>query len=618
MYQLTKSKHDILKAFSRPSKKSHKGIMSPLLQMEKIRRPEPEPEPVKEEEPEYIEEEQPVKEEEEQPVKEEEPKYIEEEQPVKEEEPEDKVEEKEPEYIVEEIKEEDEKEEPVKEEEPEYIVEEVEEVKEEDEPIKEEIKEEEPLVEEEQTEEPDYFQQDEEAETEEGTETEDVSEELFQDIVTLYDYDGESYFVDNDPFLQKSFDIPEGSYKMNLCIYTCVRNGPMPFLLFLTVYDRDKNTLILPRAQDIEITLEDTDEDVETIFMETFQQQLFDIYPPNELKDAEIEEEPTDVYHPKLFKGFYIQKEKDTKTTVMVYDATRIRVPLATDKEYFWVTPYEIMVLFQFRNVVIDTSVTYLFEDIATSSEIVDKSFYTLKRLSDNSLVPSPYVLFSCSKSTPGFFNFFGSSTEFENRIQEKTETVNLITPTIDHPQLGRFPFFSALPLNPDIPHIQRYAVFVDIDGLEPTIIPEDDDYTLDHLYDEINTKQYSSISFMYKDKQYWCIKSPFYFTEIYDNIETFIPISTFSEISSQELHKNDKKQEHLNETLSNEGSYEASDDEVSDYNGSNEGSDNEGSNEGTDNEGSDEEEDKDSENEDYRRGYEAGIKEAMEHPHNE
>jgi hypothetical protein len=342
------------------------------------------------------------------------------------------------------------------------------------------------------------------------------------------------------------------------------------------------------------------------------------MYPPNELNKPEIEEEPTDVYNPKLFKGFYIQKEKGIKTAVMVYDATRIRVPLATDKEYFWVTPYEILVLFQFRNVVIDPSVTYLFEDMATSTEIIDKSFYTLKRLSDNSLVPCPYVLFSCSKSTPGFFNFFGSSTEFENRIQEKTETVNLITPTIDHPQLGRFPLFSALPLNPDTPHIQRYAVFVDIDGLEPTFIPEDDDSILDHLYDERYTKQYSSISFMYKDKQYWCVKSPFYFTEIYDNIETFIPISTFSEISSQELHKNDKKQESLNETLSNEGSYEASDDEGSDYNGSNEGTDNEGSNEGTDNEGSDEEEDKDSENEDYRRGYEAGIKEAMEHPHNE
>ena len=189
--------------------------------------------------------------------------------------------------------------------------------------------------------------------------------------------------------------------------------------------------------------------------------------------------------------------------------------------------------------------------------------------------------------------------------VQIPEETVDLTISTVDHPLLGNVPMFSAIPIDPQLPKIQRYAVFVDTDGNEPTFIKEGS-VMADDIYGIHQTKQYSSISFFENGKQFWTVKSPLYFTEIRDDVLNEIPITSFSEISSRDLpvssddieNKNEIESVNSNEdgdeVISNEG------DEVSD-------DDLQGSDDGDEesNEGSVEEE---SEDDNYERGYQQGL----------
>ena len=583
MYQLSRSKRDVLRIFA---KSSFEDIKTP--QIEPIVKEKREPvyrepisliseepvikkesvikkelvyrEPITKEEEEQEEEEQEEEEQEEEEQEEEEQEEEEQEEEEQEEEEQEQEEQEEDTDLLEKIKEKEivEKElaeliheKDIAEKELSEILKETEEAK------SKMIIEEEPKEEEKEE---DFFAE-EEAEEEEAEEAveeavEEPEEEPEEEApITIYDYDDESYYIDNTPFLQKTFLFKDGSHPMNLCIYTCIRNGCMPYLMYLTVYDKSKNTLVLPSAESIVVVPEDSDDDIRSRTMENFQQSLFQIFQPNE-----SEETTEDVFYPHLFKGLFLNSDDDI---TMVYDATRVQVPVATDKEYFWVTPYEILVLYQYRNIKIDDSVLLFFQTIATSSGFIDKSFYQLKRVSNGSLVPVPYVLFPCIRSYLTLFSKYENpiSTTYKTKTKEQ-----ILIPTIDHPKIGNFPMFSALPLDSSVPHIQRCAVFVDIDDLEPTFIMEENSPVLDHLYDIDNPKQYSSISFLENGIQYWMIKSPLYFSEIYDDRESFIPMTTFTEVNADELVVEEPKeevyekeaeveQEESEEDMSNEGS---------------------------------------------------------------
>jgi len=617
MYQLRRSKRDVQRAFHEPSE-----YKTPMKEADIIQEKEPDTvpewkEPVKKpiEKPVIQEEEPPVLEEAEEPpvMEAEKPPVIQEEQepPVIEEEQEPPVMEEEKPPVMEEEKPpvmEEEKPPVIQEEKPPVMEEEESPVMEEEEsPVMEEEKEESPVMEEEEPpvmeeeeekeQEPDDFQPIEESPKEEPTPPEEPMEEI---PITTYDYDGDSYFVDNRAFLQRTFDFPDGSYPVSLCIYTCVRNGCCPYLLYLTVYDKTKNALVFPTAETVDIVSEDTEDNIRERTMESFQTALFSLFPPNESKDEgpEGSEGPTHVYNPHLFQGLFLNENN----VYMVYDSTRVSVPLATDKEYYWATPYEITSLYHYRNVPIDPSVTDFFQTISTSSGFIDKSFHHLKRLSDGSLVPSPYVVFPCSLASPGIFTFFGSKG-YENPVQLSEEDVHLLIPTIDHPSIGNVPLFSSRPLDPSVPHIQRYVAFVDVGGLEPFFVEEDAPEFVDHLYDLHQTKQYSSLNFIEKGVEYWSIKSPLYFTEIHDRPLQTVPIHTFQEIDAPNVPKAAPLPKDF-DTLSNEGSDEGSDegDELSD-----EGSDMEGSNEGSDTDASNEESDEE-DLDDFHRGYQEGL----------
>ena len=448
------------------------------------------------------------------------------------------------------------------------------------------------------------------------TQIEEPEEEpidILEDVpLILYDYNNESYYLDNAHFLERKFDdLPDGSHTVNLCIYTCVRNGCMPYLLYLTVYDKLTGTLVFPStAEVVEIVESDTDTDVQNKIMETFKDALFDIYPPNEAKPMDMEnEEPTDLYNPHLFRGFF--RHKENNTILMVYDATRINIPVSEDKEYFWASPYEILILNQLRNLKIDPTITNMFKTIAVSGGFIDHSFYRLRKESDKSLVSSPYILFPCSRTSGGGFNLFGASSSFENIRQEEDNKINLLVPTVDHPKIGNFPLFSAMPLDPNVPPFKRYAVFVDIDDMKPFFVEETNNDVLDNLYGMNQETQYSSICFFQDNVQYWVIKSPLYFTEINDDLQKNIPISTFQEkFGLIETNTPEKNEGSL--VLSNEGDEIGSNEgyEI----GSNEG-DKTGSNEG-DETGSNEDIDdsiQQDEPDEYKRGYAEGYQEALQ-----
>lgn len=64
---------------------------------------------------------------------------------------------------------------------------------------------------------------------------------------------------------------------------------------------------------------------------------------------------------------------------------------------------------------------------------------------------------------------------------------------------------------------LRRFAVFVDIPGLHPLYVEQDETDKLNHLYDIDQREQYSSITYLRSsDKaQLWCVKSSQYFSEI-------------------------------------------------------------------------------------------------------
>jgi len=409
----------------------------------------------------------------------------------------------------------------VHEEEPEEVHEEEPEEVHEEEP--EEVHEEEP--EEIKEEEPEEIKEEghEEISDDESVETESIKNDQPREPESLekpitYEYLGESYYVDNLKFLQKSYDIPPGEYSENFCIYKCIRQGQYPFLLYLTVYDKSKKSLVFPSAPElIKIEEASSDDDIENLVVDSFKSTLFDIFPPSLVEPLDIETESVaDVYSPELFNGFFMTEEN----LWLTYDATRIGVKPGEDKEYFWATPYEVLVLYQLRNINIDDSIISFFKTVATSQSTgIDQSFYQLKKTSDNSILPSPYVLFLCSPSSSGFF---GLSADFDNVEQTTDETVDLLVPSIKHDKIGNFPLFSSLPIDPIIPKIKRFACFVDIEE-NPTLL-FDNPGEIDHLYDIVETRKFSSISFMFNGKQYWSIKSPLNFTEIYDDLDRMIP----------------------------------------------------------------------------------------------
>ena len=142
-----------------------------------------------------------------------------------------------------------------------------------------------------------------------------------------YKYDGETYVLENERFLQKTFDTvqPDMHYKMSMCVYKCIRKGCTPYLVYLTVYDETTKTLCLPTYQNMQGggSTEEEVEETENRIMEDFKMQLFSIFPPGVNSSLNMEdEEPTDIYKEELFKGFVL--ENDTMT--MVYDATRVAV----------------------------------------------------------------------------------------------------------------------------------------------------------------------------------------------------------------------------------------------------------------------------------------------------
>jgi hypothetical protein len=88
----------------------------------------------------------------------------------------------------------------------------------------------------------------------------------------------------------------------------------------------------------------------------------------------------------------------------------------------------------------------------------------------------------------------------------------------------------------------QKYLPNQEFKLYTPTFFDDENNTQLDHLYDIGQKEQYSAISFIEKDVQYWCIKSPLYFSEIYDDRKSFIPISTFEEVNPDELQNHVQK----------------------------------------------------------------------------
>uniref|UniRef100_A0A6C0DY26 Uncharacterized protein n=1 Tax=viral metagenome TaxID=1070528 RepID=A0A6C0DY26_9ZZZZ len=334
-----------------------------------------------------------------------------------------------------------------------------------------------------------------------------------------YFYKGETYMVDTDPFLQKDFnDVnPEKGYHTEVCIYRCVLEGCTPYLLYLMVRDTETDTVVFPNYRAISGGSGDESvEDTESRVLDDFKRGLFDIYPPG----IHTGENFIDIYQEDLFRGFHMGADSIT----FVYDATRIQVPLATDKPYVWVTPYEMFVSKKTgEGVSIDDGVIRRVSSSLNGS--LDKRFYHLTKMSDSSLVKDPYVLFLCKSGESFLANIGLSDTAFENDLETLPEnTVCLLPPRIQHPLLGNYTFFSSFPLNEGTntriqsginTGLKRYAVFVDIDGLNPLYVENENLKILDELYSPENPEKYSAITFFYKSHQIWCVKSPIYFSRL-------------------------------------------------------------------------------------------------------
>ena len=411
-----------------------------------------------------------------------------------------------------------EKAEPVKE------SEEVEDESVEDEPVEDEPVEDEP-VEDELVEEP----------VEEAKEADEEPE----NINAIYEYDNKKYILENEKFLQKRFDDIDSttSYSMNLCMYKCVRNGCTPYLLYLMVYDNTTKTYSIPNYP-LGVQSAPSVEEIQDNIMESVKKQLFDLYPPTNVVQSQDSPDSSTIFDEDVFKGFFI--DADNGIITMVYDTTRVMVPLSSTKQYCWVSPYEIFVSSQVANIPISDSVRELFKKISGSPKNHD--FYHLKNLSDNTIVKTPYVLFMCKEKvdtpetnpTKGFllFDLLSSTTKsvitYENvlkgvkDVEAETEKEQILFPRIQHPDLGSYTMFSSNPIsktdNNNNNNIKRFAVFVDTDGLTPLYLSIDETDKIQHLYDIDAVEQYSSITYSQNDMQLWCIKSSIYFSEIEDN----------------------------------------------------------------------------------------------------
>ena len=384
--------------------------------------------------------------------------------------------------------------------------------------------------------------QDKDTETAETEQEENIDEnhsdastqELPPDIPAspiFYDYDGKTYTVDNSNFLQRNFTNvePDMNYKMNLCIYKCVLKGCMPYLLYLMIYDENTDTLIFPYYTIRQGSSEEAVEDTEIRILNELKESLFDIYPPGIIINNQDSSgtsgtsetsETYDIYTEEFFRGFFVHDEKDPSMPengmiTMVYDATRVNVPLFGDKQYYWVTPYEMFALKQMNQMKVNADII---RTISTSySGSLDKSFYHLKDVRTNELIKDPYVLFLSTSSGDSIANSLGFST-FENVVfnEPSENTVQIIYPRTNHPTLGNYTFFSS---QTTIKDGKRFAVFVDIDDLQPLYVEPEEADILNHLYDVDRELSYSAITYMNGSQQLWCIKSPLYFSEIEETI---------------------------------------------------------------------------------------------------
>ena len=362
------------------------------------------------------------------------------------------------------------------------------------------------------------------------------NDSLEEQMNAMYEYDGKKYIIDNEKFLQKRFDDVKSdvSYKMNLCIYKCVRNGCTPYLLYLMIYDDLTKTYLLPNHDDVlsdnqtptsdSSVDESVDESVDSIeenVMNFFKEKLFDMYPPNTNKmNHDDFEDSTDIYDEELFKGFFLHENEIT----MVYDATRINVPLESNN-YCWVSPYEIFVSKKMKSIPISDSVEKIFDEISSSSGSQNNvDFYHLKDVISNRIIKTPYVLFMCkqiesSKSRFMLFDLFNTKKMEYSTVEHESNNENesIIFPTIQHPKLGNYTFFSSLPLKTSN-LVKRFAVFVDTDELNPLYLEPSENDALLTMYDfDKDTQQYTSVTFIENSIQFWCIKSCLYFSEMPD-----------------------------------------------------------------------------------------------------
>ena len=332
--------------------------------------------------------------------------------------------------------------------------------------------------------------------------------------------------------MQKRFDEiePTTDYPLNACIYKCVRNGAVPYLLYLLLFDSQTGKYILPNTSFGGFAADSVEETGKKT-TEKFKEFLFDIFPPGQptqLDNIAEGEKPADLYDESLFKGFFLEGSEIT----MVYDATRVGLPVYSNSEtvYVWASPYEIFISKKWKNMEIHDSVREHFLQISENQ----KDFHHLKNASNKSIVKTPYILYLCGSSGSSmgsFFSFFGKGFQqtsqnilFENiyKTSDKETQRSLFNQHIHHPQLGNYTFFSSeqLDTSRDNNLLKRFAVFVDVDDLQPLYIEKSEEDKINHLYDMDQTESYSAITFLDgENRQLWCVKSHEYFSEIVDSL---------------------------------------------------------------------------------------------------
>jgi len=329
-----------------------------------------------------------------------------------------------------------------------------------------------------------------EREREGEREGEGLQEEQGEPQLSNYNYENKTYFIDNEKYLQKDFTSITENVSMNLCIYKCVRKGCCPYLQYLMVYDDESNSYILPNEKIMEnpvesennanFSTEDT-EIVEEKIMEKMNELLFFIFPPQPFIPFEYQSEsesPTDLYEPQLFKGFHIDENREI---TMVYDATRVQLPLSTQQKYIWVSPYEIFISKSVKEIPVHDSIRNTFLQICMS----EPDFHHLKEKvgeAEDKIVKTPYILFMCKNSETGYENVYSNNL-----------TEIIFPPQIDDENIGKYTFFTNKHLIKESAEVgtqekkenlARYAVFIDIEGLNPLFIEPTETDKINHLYD--------------------------------------------------------------------------------------------------------------------------------------